>query len=173
MNDGVIKDGKIKNAGPVSYDLTTQNFFTDKASYNQKLISYMLNPGDSVFVASVETISLPNDLACSVRVKNSRLRLGLRLDAPLYFPGHETRVYFRVTNVSGDVIALDTKKEIAQLVFERLDQPTDTPYEGAFSDEDVFRGLGDYESRYEHDLKKVEKRQPRSRGSRSAFSAMS
>lgn len=158
INDGVIKGGKSENAGPVSYDLTTQNFFADKTSYNQKLVSYALNPGDSVFVASVEVVNLPSDLACGVRIKNSRLRLGLHLDAPLYFPGHETRVYFRVTNVSGDVILLDTKKGIAQLVFERLDRPTDAPYEGAFSDEDAFRGLGDYESRYEHDLKKVEKK---------------
>lgn len=156
INDGVIKDGKTENVGPVSYDLTTQNFFTDKTSYIRKLTSYTLNPGDSVFVASAEAVSLPNDLAYSVRIKNSRLRLGPHLDAPLYFPGHETRVYFRVTNVSGDVIVLDTKKGIAQLVFERLDQPTDAPYGGAFSDEGAFRGLGDYESRYEHDLKKVE-----------------
>lgn len=158
INDGVIKDGKAANVGPVSYDLTTQNFFTDKVSYNQGLVSYTLNPGDSVFAASVEVVDLPSNLACSVRIKNSRLRLGLHLDAPLYFPGHETRIYFRVTNISGDAIALDTKQGIAQLVFERLDQPTDAPYEGAFSDEDAFRGLGDYESRYEHDLKKVEKK---------------
>lgn len=48
INDGVIKGGKAGSVGPVSYDLTTQNFFADKTSYNQKLASYTLNPGDSV-----------------------------------------------------------------------------------------------------------------------------
>ena len=149
MANGVLENGQDENAGPVSYDLTTQNFFTSKESYRQALTTYMLNPGDSVFVASVEIINLPDDLACSVLVKNSRLREGLRLDAPLYFPGHRTRVFFRITNVSGDSITLDTGKGIAQLAFEKLDRPTDKPYVGAFSDESAFKGLGDYESLYE------------------------
>ena len=156
MANGVLENGQDENAGPVSYDLTTQNFFTSKESYRQALTTYMLNPGDSVFVASVEIINLPDDLACSVLVKNSRLREGLRLDAPLYFPGHRTRVFFRITNVSGDSITLDTGKGIAQLAFEKLDRPTDKPYVGAFSDESAFKGLGDYESLYESDLKRLE-----------------
>ncbi len=83
INDGVIKDGKIEIAGPVSYDLTTQNFFADKVSYSQKLTSCILNPGDSVFVASIEVVNLPSNPACSVRIKNSCLRLELHLDALL------------------------------------------------------------------------------------------
>lgn len=158
IENGVIRNGQPESAGPVSYDLATQYYFADKAEYQQKLTSYTLNPGDSVFVSSVEVINLPADLSCSVKIKNSRIRQGLRLDAPLYFPGHETRVYFRVTNVSSDIVTLDTKKGIAQIVFERLDEPTDAPYEGAFSDEFSFKGMGTYESLYEHDLKKLEKK---------------
>lgn len=156
IDSNVIEEGRKENAGPVSYDLTTQCFFTDSTSYGAGLTSCTLNPGDSTFVSSVERINLPADLACSVLIKNSRLRQGLRLDAPLYFPGHKTRVYFRVTNVSSDAITLDTTKGIAQLTFERLDEPTDAPYEGTFSDEFSFKGMGDYESLFGNDLKKLE-----------------
>lgn len=153
---GVIEGGRSEKVGPVSYDLTTQNFFADKESYQQVLTTYVLNPGDSVFVASTEIINLPADLACNVLIKNSRLREGLRLDAPLYFPGHRTRVFFRVTNVSSDSITLDTGRDIAQLTFQRLEEETDAPYTGAFSDEFSFKGMGDYESLYGSDLKKLE-----------------
>lgn len=156
IDSNVIDGGRKENAGPVSYDLTTQSFFRDRQSYSQALTSYTLNPGDSVFVSAAESIKLPDDLACRVLIKNSRLRQGLTLDAPLYFPGHNTRVFFRVTNISSDAITLDTEKGIAQLVFERLEAPTDTPYDGTFRDEFSFTGMGDYESVYSDDLEKLE-----------------
>lgn len=156
IDSNVIDGGRKENVGPVSYDLTTQSFFRDRQSHSQGLTSYTLNPGDSVFVSAVESIKLPDDLACRVQIKNSRLRQGLTLDAPLYFPGHSTRVFFRITNVSSDSITLDTEKGIAQLVFERLEAPTDTLYDGTFSNEFSFTGMGDYESIYGSDLKKLE-----------------
>lgn len=158
IEQGVIKDADVNAAGPVSYDLATEAFFTDAESYGKKSATSVLNPGDSVFVSSKETIALPNDLACVVLLKNSRIRQGLRLDAPLYFPGHETRVYFRVTNVSGSEITLGAEKGIAQIAFERLDRPTDVPYEGTFSDEFSFAGMGNYASSYQDEIKQLEKK---------------
>ena len=46
-----------------------------------------------------ELIHLPSTLVARVMLRNSRIRQGLSLDAPLYFPGHSTRVFFRVTNI--------------------------------------------------------------------------
>lgn len=158
IESNVIEGGRKESVGPVSYDLATQQFFSSSDDYQKNLTTYVLNPGDSVFVSSVETIALPNDLTCSVLIKNSRLRQGLRLDAPLYFPNHRTRVFFRVTNISSSAIALDAEKGIAQLVFDRLSAPTDAPYEGTFNDEFSFKGMGDYESLYGADIKKLEEK---------------
>ena len=38
----------------------------------------------------------------------------------LYFPGHGTRLFYRVTNVSGNTISLDRSKGTAQVAFERV-----------------------------------------------------
>ena len=66
---------------------------------------------------------------------------GLSLDAPLYFPGHSTRVFFRVTNVNQGAIAVDYARGIAQLVFERVEGDVERSYDGAFVDEFGYRGV--------------------------------
>ena len=151
LDSGVIEGGDTGSIGPVSYDLATEAFHT----VDGKSKRVELAPGDSVFVSSVESINLPDDITADVRLRNSRIRLGLSLDAPLYFPGHHTRVFYRVTNVSANAITLDTSKGIAQLVFERVDGGVDKPYRGSFADEFDYTGLGRYESIYADDYRKV------------------
>lgn len=150
----VLSNASEEAVGPVSYDLTTSSFFDENGSHP----SYELKPGQSVFVGSKETINLPADLAARVLLRNSRIRQGLSLEAPLYFPGHATVVYFRVTNVSGSIIRLDGSRGIAQITFERLEKAVSSPYAGTFSDEFDYRGLADYSGAYEKDMRRLEEK---------------
>jgi deoxycytidine triphosphate deaminase len=151
---GVLAEADEGRVGPVSYDLRNQSFFTA----GEELESVTLQPGDSAFVGSVESVLLPNDLTARVMLKNSRIRAGLALAAPLYFPGHHSRVFYRVTNISANEITLDVGHDIAQVVFERLDSAPDVPYSGAFTDEFDFRGLGAYRDVYGSEMRKVERK---------------
>lgn len=151
----LVKSGVLKNAtddriGPVSYDLRTDCFYIDES----KCLSVRLAPGDSAYVAAKESVSLPNDLTARVILRNSRMRQGLTLDAPLYFPGHATVLYFRVTNISGDIIALSTSSDIAQVIFEWVDGTVEHPYEGAFAGEFDYRGMGTYSDVYRADMER-------------------
>lgn len=87
-----------------------------------------------------EHIHLPSTLAMSVMLRNSRILQDLSSDAPLFFLGHSTRVFFRVTNVGQDTIVLDCARGIAQLVFEKAEGDVERPYDGAFADEFVYKG---------------------------------
>lgn len=87
---GVLDNADLSKVGPVSYDLTTRAFYTNDGEQ----ASVTLLPGDSVYVASKEAIHLPDNLVARVLLKNSRMRQGLSLDAPLYFPGHSTVGFF-------------------------------------------------------------------------------
>lgn len=98
-------------------------------------------PGESVFVGSQEIVHLPNTLAASVMLRNSHICQDLSSDAPLYFPGHSTRVFFRVTNVGQDTIVLDCARGIARLVFERVEGEVEHSYNGVFADEFDYRGV--------------------------------
>lgn len=155
INDNVLQNANEHNIGPVSYDLTTKSFHSkdSEKSYAD------LMPGDSIFVSSEEVIDLPSDLAARVSLRNSRIRQGLTLDAPLYFPGHKTRVFFRVTNISSDEIKLNTTKGIAQLSFETISGTVEKPYHGAFSDEFDYSGMGNYTDIYKSEMEEIDRRE--------------
>lgn len=155
INNNVLQNANEHNIGPVSYDLTTKAFHSKSGEK-----SYAdLMPGDSIFVSSEEIINLPDDLAARVSLRNSRIRQGLTLDAPLYFPGHKTRVFFRVTNVSSDEIKLNTTKGIAQLSFEEISGTVEKPYHGTFSDEFDYSGMGNYTDIYKSEMEEIDRRE--------------
>ncbi|TGY60076.1 hypothetical protein E5335_02090 [Coriobacteriaceae bacterium] len=154
MGAGVVSGATEENVGQVSVDTTTKGFYGQDGELRERCT---LSPGDSVMVAAVECIDLPDDVACRVILRNSRIREGLTLDAPLYFPTHKTRVFFRVTNVSANSIGLDTSNGIAALTFERVDGGIGSPYRGAFVDELSYRDLASYTDVYAGDVTKAER----------------
>lgn len=138
----------------IGYDLRAKCF----AAGGENKDHVSLQPGESVFVSSVETINMPDDLLCRVVLKNSRIRQGFTIDAPVYQPGHHTRVFFRLTNVSGDELSLDAGEKFAMLMFEQLSCAPEHPYTGAFRDEFDFSGLGEYQNIYKRQIRVLEKK---------------
>ena len=127
----------------IAYDLTAESFST--VPYEEQS-SVTLNPGDCVHVKSVEEIKLPEDMICWVQLRNSRIRQGLSLDAPIYQPGHHTKVFFRLINNSGQELTLKEGDGIASIILERLGGKVQKPYSGAFQNEFNYSGMSDYES---------------------------
>ena len=138
----------------IGYDLRAKHFYMGAAAED----SVVLQPNESAFVESVEIVDMPKDLLGRVYLKNSRIRLGLTLDAPVYQPGHKTRIYFRVTNVSADSITLYSGDKYAMIVFEQLTDTPENPYEGVFKDEFSYRGLGEYKDVYKRQRQEIEKK---------------
>lgn len=136
----------------IGYDLRAKYFVIG----NEKKESAALKPGESAFVASVETVKVSEDLLCRVVLKNSRIRQGFAIDSPIYQPGHHTRIFFRLTNVSGDELLLYKGDKYATIIFEELSDKPDVPYEGSFSDEFDFSGLGDYREIYKNQIREIE-----------------
>lgn len=146
-----------KNVNCISYDLFVEQILSNEKEFS----TYDLQPGEIVFVQTKERISLPDDITAEVGEKNSKMRLGLKVDAPRYFPGHTTNIFLRVQNLSGNIIQICKNDSIAQMFFERLSQTPERNYaaqEGnSFEGEDKFRGLGNYKDEYEKRIRgKVE-----------------
>lgn len=138
----------------IGYDLTADGFWM--ADQEQKEV--ILQPGESVFVQAKENIKLPNDIVGRVVLRNSRIRQGFSLDAPIYQPGHHTSVFCRLTNVSADELVLRSGQQYAMILFEQLAAEPENPYRGAFSDESKFTGLASYEGQYRQQMKVIEKK---------------
>lgn len=138
----------------IGYDLRAGAFYAD----NKKSDVYELEPGDSVMVESVEIVHFDFDTCGILNIKNSRLRCGLMIDSPVYQPGHTTRIYFRLTNLSSDNVRLNVGDRYVMLMFEQLTQTPDEPYTGTFKDEFSFRGLAGYRDVYEDQIKHIERK---------------
>lgn len=139
----------------IGYDLRARQFTVG----GEMKESVTLNPGESTFVEPAESVNMPTDLMGQVVLKNSRIRQGLTLEAPFYQPGHQTRVYFRLTNVSAESITLEADQKYATIVFQKLSQEPEQPYDGKFQKEFNFRGMGDYQDVYKRQMKELEQKQ--------------
>lgn len=143
------------NVNGVSYDLTIECIYADG---DDNVAEYDIAPGETVFVKSMEKLSIPNDILGRVGEKNSRMRQGLKVDAPHYQPGHVTYAYIRVQNISKNIITLKKGAKIAQIFFEKLTQVPDMPYSAqesaSFQNETNFVGVGNYKELYEKETKK-------------------
>ena len=154
LGESLIEGFRKDSVTNIGYDLTAEGFWV--SDQEQKEIT--LQPLESVFVQAKENIRLPNDMIGRVVLRNSRIRQGFSLDAPVYQPGHYTSVFCRLTNVSSDELVLRSGQKYATIQFERIGNEPDTPYKGAFSDETKFTGLASYEGQYEKQMRAIEKK---------------
>lgn len=136
----------------ICYDLTTEAFCSAPGSETDEIT---LAPGDSVFVKTEERIILPGNMVGIVCLRNSRIRQGLDLKAPIYQPGHDTKIFFRLTNISHQAIQLDCGKGIASIMFEELSVEVEQPYNGTFQSEFEFKGMGAYTSSLSKDMTNI------------------
>lgn len=155
LGESIIENFDEKKVGPISYDVSIDEIITN----NKNIETYLLKPGEAVFIKTIERIKVPEDLMIRIGQKNSKMRMMLIVDGPSYFPGHETYMFLRVINISQNAIELDKGDEIAQLFFERISGIPDVPYNktpnASFNEEDKYRGYGNYQEEYEKKIKKV------------------
>lgn len=153
-SDELGQDEMLESIGAISYDLHIRNYTNNESV---AFDSCQLLPGESVFVASKEIVNLPNDLAARIVLRNSRIRQGFMLDAPVYQPGHHTRIFFRVTNVSKCALDLDSGG-LAQIQFEKLDHAPEKPYSGTFQGEMAYSDMGKYTSQYRKEMTRIDEK---------------
>ena len=91
---------------------------------------FVLHPGEFVLGSTLETITLPDDLAARVEGKSSLGRLGLLTHATAGFvdPGFSGHVTLELSNVATLPIMLWPGMKIGQLCFIKLSSPTENPY---------------------------------------------
>lgn len=144
-------DSKITNIG---YDLRTESFHIDKTPHYE----FTLEPGASVFVSPKEIIHLPDNLCAFIALRNGRIRQGLSLDAPVYQPGHSSKPFFRLTNITSHRISLSHTDEFAMIVFEILSTSAENPYTGRSMNEFTYDDLGRFEPKYKEQIQEVEEK---------------
>ena len=148
-------DSNIKS---IHYDLRAEKFIEHDSGENHEHSEFELLPQQSIIVATKEIINLSDMMLGRVVGKNSRIREGLLIESPVYQPGHHTRIYFRLTNLSSSSIQLKTDHSYASIMFEQLDSTPNKTYDGTYQREFDYSYLGDYSSEYSKEISAVEKK---------------
>lgn len=154
--DIVIEGYDENNVNSVSYDVTLECIITNDAEKE----SYILQPGETIFVRTKEMIHMPDDLMGRIGEKNSKMRLGIQVSGPHYFPGHKTYMFLRVSNISPNRIKIEKGDKIAQIFFEQLKEVPQMTYDlqenASFNNEEKYRGFAGYQDEYERKILKIE-----------------
>jgi dCTP deaminase len=91
---------------------------------------FVLHPGEFVLGATLERITLPDDVVARLEGKSSLARLGLVIHSTAGFidAGFDGDVTLELSNVATLPILLHPGMKIAQLAFFQLDRPAERPY---------------------------------------------
>ena len=134
----LITNFNEENLSSISYDVTINEFVGNEDKGN-----YILSPNSFVYIKTNESLNIPYNLCSKVIEKNSLMRKGLKVDGPLYQPGHQTDIFLRIQNISNEQITLEKDMKIAQLIFIKLDNiPTityDKQENARYNNENEFR----------------------------------
>lgn len=97
----------------------------------------VLWPGDFSLASTVERVVLPNDVLAMVADKSTWARRGVAVQHTVIDPGFRGWVTLEISvnGRNGGPIIIEAGDPIAQMVFHRLDQPTDRPYSGKYLDQ--------------------------------------
>lgn len=89
-----------------------------------------------VLASSLERFQMPNDVLAVVHDKSSWARKGLFVNNTVIEPGWEGFLTLELSYRGNDArLVVEMGAPIAQIVFHRLDFPTDTPYVGKYQNQ--------------------------------------
>jgi len=95
--------------------------------------AFVLHPGEFVLGATLEAVTLPDDIAARLEGKSSLGRLGLLTHSTAGFidPGFSGHVTLELSNVANLPIRLWPGMKVGQLCLFRLSSPSEHPYGSA------------------------------------------
>lgn len=108
--------------GPAGYDVRIAEGMTVAA-------------GQFVLASTVERFDMPNDVLSQVCDKSTWARRGMVVQNTIIEPGWRGYLTLELTNHSGGLIDIRAGDPIAQIIFFRLEAPTELPYSGKYQDQ--------------------------------------
>ncbi len=106
------------------------------AGYDVRIAeTIMLWPGPSVLASTLEEFFMPDDLVAFVHDKSSWARRGLSLFNTVIEPGWNGFLTLELVNHSASALHIEAGSPIAQIIFMRMEEPTEKPYTGKYQNQ--------------------------------------
>lgn len=125
-------DGLTYGVGPAGYDICVA-----LPNPARMLIEgyYSIYPGFHILSAR-EFFRIPRDIQAVVHDKSTWARRGVCVQNTIVDPGFRGYLTLEITNHSNELYTVREGTPIAQIVFHKLDEPTDSPYDGKYQDQE-------------------------------------
>jgi dCTP deaminase len=117
-----VAHGMTYGVGPAGYDVRVAQDLT-------------LEPGAFALASTIEKFTMPGNVIAFVHDKSTWARRGLAAQNTVIEPGWFGFLTLELTNHGRETLTLLAGMPIAQVVFHRLMEPTDTPYSGRYQDQ--------------------------------------
>lgn len=112
------------------------SFGLSPAAYDFRLDQdILLWPGRFVLASTMEEVAIPNDIQAIVHDKSSWARLGVTVQNTVIDPGFRGFVTLEIALHSLRLLKIKRGTAICQMVFHRLIEPAEKPYDGKYQDQ--------------------------------------
>lgn len=116
----------------------TMSYGLSAAGYDIRVAeSFWLTNKVFRLASSLEQFNMPNDVLGIVHDKSSWARRGVAVQNTVIEPGWRGYLTLELTNHGEQMIWIEQGQPIAQIVFHRLDEPTEIPYSGKYQDQEA------------------------------------
>jgi dCTP deaminase len=106
------------------------------AGYDVRIAQDVIVPTERGILAStIEYFNIPSDVLARVCDKSSWARKFMMVQNTVIEPGWYGYLTLELTNNSGQPITISKGMPIAQVIFERLEQATEQPYQGRYQNQ--------------------------------------
>lgn len=95
-----------------------------------------LKPGDCALASTMEEFNMPNDVCADVKDKSTWARRFVTVQNTFIEPGWRGYLTLEIVNHSQEDVKLERGDPIAQIVFMRLEEPTEQPYNGKYQNQE-------------------------------------
>lgn len=123
-------EGITHGLSSAGYDVRVE--FDREGTINETIIE----PGGFLLVSTIERFRMPNYLVGIVHDKSSWARQGLTVQNTVIEPGWEGWLTLELANHGPRQILLKRSVGIAQILFHKLDEATQDPYEGKYQNQE-------------------------------------
>jgi dCTP deaminase len=136
--DHLIVNGDLGEClGPASYELRMGSIRSIEGGTGTVLRpaeEFVIKPGASVLIGTVEEVHLPDDLAGMLFLKSSLGRAGYMPWSQGYVdPGYKGSLTIALHNFAGAIKIFSAHQKVCHLVFVKLSAKTTKPYNGPYS----------------------------------------
>jgi dCTP deaminase len=130
---------KIKPVSPFC-ERTRYNGMTfglGPAGYDVRIAETVVVGAKFVLASTLERFDMPTDLLGQVTDKSTWARRGVAVQNTIIEPGWRGYLTVELTNHGGEPIEIQAGNPIAQIIFFRLEVPTERPYQGKYQDQEA------------------------------------